>query len=86
MQQKQLKRLSELESGEKGIVHQLDVKAEKNCLRLLEMGMIVGSSVEMIRRGPLNGPVHFSVCGSQLCLSKIAASWFWIDLPQKVTF
>ncbi|MDA0712529.1 MAG: FeoA family protein [bacterium] len=85
MQQKQLKRLSELACGERGILQRLEVEAEVNCMRLLEMGMVIGSQVVMIGRGPLNGPVHFSVCGSELCLSKIAASWFWVSLQKKVT-
>ena len=63
------KKLSELEPGEKGTI----VKVEGSGAlrrRLLDMGLIRGADIEMVRKSPLGDPLEFLVKGYNLSLRK----------------
>ncbi len=75
-------RLSDFPCGKEGILRTLPAPTSPEVLRLLEMGMVDGSLIKLLRRGPFGGPLHVAVCGTQLCLRQKEAALFfvqWID-------
>ena len=61
--------LTSLAAGSAGIVTQIQV-APENRARLLEMGLLVGTEVELVRFAPLGDPVEIKVRGYNLTLRK----------------
>ena len=61
--------LTSLAAGSAGIVTQIQV-APENRARLLEMGLLVGTPVELVRFAPLGDPVEIKVRGYNLTLRK----------------
>ena len=49
--------------------------------RLLEMGLLVGTPVELIRYAPLGDPVEIKVRGYHLSLRKLDADQIWVHQP-----
>ncbi len=49
--------------------------------RLLEMGLIVGTAVEVVRFAPLGDPVEIKVRGYHLTLRKHEADQIWVTAP-----
>ncbi len=47
--------------------------------RLLEMGLLVGTPVEVIRYAPLGDPVEIKVRGYHLTLRKHEAEQIWVQ-------
>ncbi len=63
------KRLSELSPGEKGRI--VRVLGDRNLRRrLLDMGLVRGAEVVMVRKSPLGDPIEFQVKGYNLSLRK----------------
>lgn len=63
------KKLSELNPGEKGrIIRIFGDKALRR--RLLDMGLVIGTEIEMVRKSPLGDPIEFLVRGYNLSLRK----------------
>ena len=52
--------------------------ASENRGRLLEMGLLVGTPVELIRFAPLGDPVEIKVRGYHLTLRKHEAEQIWV--------
>lgn len=69
--------LSTLQVGAAGTVTAIKVPAEQKG-RLLEMGLIVGTTVELIRFAPLGDPVEIKVRGYNLSLRKHEAELIWV--------
>ena len=46
--------------------------------RLLEMGLLVGTPVELVRYAPLGDPVEIKVRGYYLSLRKFDAEQIWV--------
>jgi ferrous iron transport protein A len=46
--------------------------------RLLEMGLLVGTSIELVRFAPLGDPVEIKVRGYHLTLRKHEAEQIWV--------
>lgn len=61
--------LSALPVGTKGTVAEIQIPPESRG-RLLEMGLLVGTAVELIRFAPLGDPVEIKVRGYHLTLRK----------------
>ena len=61
--------LNELKRGEAGIIDRLDLPHE-DATRLMEMGLLVGTTVELVRFAPLGDPVEIKVRGYHLTLRK----------------
>ena len=70
--------LTSLPAGSIGVVVAIKVPAE-NKGRLLEMGLLVGTSVEVVRYAPLGDPVELKVRGYNLSLRKHEAEQIWIQ-------
>jgi len=71
--------LASLEVGCSAIVTEVKVPAEHRG-RLLEMGLLVGTPVELIRFAPLGDPVEIKVRGYHLTLRKHEAEQIWVKV------
>jgi ferrous iron transport protein A len=71
--------LTSLAVGVAATVSDIKVPAERRG-RLLEMGLIVGTSVELIRFAPLGDPLEIKVRGYHLTLRKQEADQIWVQL------
>ena len=69
--------LASLAIGAKATVTEIKVPAE-NRGRLLEMGLLVGTLVELIRFAPLGDPVEIKVRGYHLTLRRNEAEQIWV--------
>ncbi|PYJ04579.1 MAG: ferrous iron transport protein A [Verrucomicrobia bacterium] len=49
--------------------------------RLMEMGLLVGTPVELVRFAPLGDPVEIKVRGYNLTLRKHEADQIWVSCP-----
>ncbi len=64
-----VRKLSELEPGEKGVVTKVtgDPALRR---RLLDMGLVRGTVVEVVRKAPLGDPIEFLLKGYNLSLRR----------------
>lgn len=63
------KKLSELKPGEGGVITRLDGTGALR-RRLLDMGLVRGTEITVVRRAPLGDPVEFLLKGYNLSLRK----------------
>ena len=73
-----LQPLASLKVGSSGTISDIRVPAEHRG-RLLEMGLLVGTSIELIRFAPLGDPVEIKVRGYHLSLRKHEAEQIWVQ-------
>ena len=73
--------LSSLSVGKAATVTEIKVAPEKRA-RLMEMGLLVGTSVELVRFAPLGDPVEIKVRGYHLTLRKHEAEQIWVRSSQ----
>jgi Fe2+ transport system protein FeoA len=73
-----MKKLSELDPGELGVVCRLDTPEDVS-LKLMEMGVGPGESVRMIRKGPLKGPVEIELMSYRLALRRSEAEKIFLE-------
>ena len=69
--------LTSLQVGHSATVTDIKVPPE-NKARLLEMGLLVGTAVELIRFAPLGDPIEIKVRGYHLTLRKQEAEQIWV--------
>lgn len=69
--------LTSMEVGHSGTVTEIRVAPEHRG-RLLEMGVLVGTKVELVRFAPLGDPVEIKVRGYRLTLRKNEAEQIWV--------
>ena len=69
--------LTSLAVGSAATVSEIKVPPESRG-RLLEMGLLVGTSVELVRFAPLGDPVEIKVRGYHLSLRKNEAEQIWV--------
>ena len=69
--------LASLQVGSAAIVSEIKVPPE-NRGRLLEMGLLVGTPVELVRFAPLGDPVEIKVRGYHLTLRNHEAEQIWV--------
>ena len=69
--------LTALAAGHTATVTAIQVSPEQRA-RLLEMGLLVGTPVELIRFAPLGDPVEIKVRGYHLTLRKQEAEQIWV--------
>jgi ferrous iron transport protein A len=69
--------LTALPVGARGTVSEIKVPQE-NRPRLMEMGLLVGTSVELVRFAPLGDPVEIKVRGYHLTLRRHEADQIWV--------
>jgi ferrous iron transport protein A len=61
--------LTSLEVGSRAIVTEIKIPSEHRA-RILEMGLLVGTPIELVRFAPLGDPVEIKVRGYNLSLRK----------------
>ena len=61
--------LSSLSPGSAGVVTAIHIPVERRA-RLMEMGLLVGTPVELVRFAPLGDPVEIKVRGYHLTLRR----------------
>ena len=69
--------LTTLAVGSAATVSEIRISPE-NRGRLLEMGLLVGTPVELVRFAPLGDPVEIKVRGYHLTLRKHEAEQIWV--------
>jgi ferrous iron transport protein A len=69
--------LAALQAGASATVADIRVPAEVRG-RLLEMGLLVGTPIELVRFAPLGDPVEIKVRGYHLTLRKHEAEQIWV--------
>ena len=70
--------LDELEPGQKGRVLRIKGAGEIN-KRIVDMGLVRGTTVEVERVAPLGDPVEFRLKGYHLSLRKEEARSIWVE-------
>lgn len=73
-----MRRLNQLKPGESGTVTALQGDGPIY-QRLLEMGVIEGVAIEVVRIAPLGDPIEISVQGYHLSLRKAEAAYVQLD-------
>ena len=61
--------LSSLAAGSRGVVSEVNVPVEHRA-RLLEMGVLTGTAIELVRFAPLGDPVEIKVRGYNLSVRR----------------
>ena len=70
--------LKELKPGERGTIIGFAMQAPP--ARLMEMGMLPGAVVDVVRLAPLGDPMHLKVRGFRLSIRKEEAALIRVDL------
>ena len=70
--------LTELSLGNKATVAEIKVPPDSQA-RLMEMGLLVGTSVELVRFAPLGDPVEIKVRGYNLSLRRNEADLILVN-------
>jgi ferrous iron transport protein A len=70
--------LTALKIGAAGTVSDIKLRPDQRG-RLLEMGLLVGTSVQLIRFAPLGDPVEIKVRGYHLTLRRQDAEQIWVQ-------
>lgn len=70
-------RLIDLPHNEWHSISRLD-GPEKDCLRLLDLGLTPGEEIAIVQSTPLGDPIVVSVRGTRLALRQREASWIWV--------
>jgi ferrous iron transport protein A len=71
--------LDRLPQGAKGVVRSIGGASTPLRQRLMELGITVGSDIEVIRKAPFGGPIEISVRGYRLSLRRTEAHILMID-------
>ena len=72
--------LTSLTLGSTGTVSEIKLPPA-NRPRLMEMGLLVGTAVELVRFAPLGDPVEIKVRGYNLTLRRQEAEQIWVRTP-----
>jgi ferrous iron transport protein A len=70
--------LASLPIGSSGTVTEIKVPPE-NRGRLLEMGLLVGTPIQLVRFAPLGDPLEIKVRGYHLTLRRREAELIWVQ-------
>jgi len=74
--------LNNLEPGQKGVV--VNIKGSgATRRRIMDMGIVRGSEIKVIRRAPLGDPVEFEIRDYNLTLRKREAERIYVSLEEK---
>ncbi len=67
-----IKKLSDLDPDQEGVIMHLNEKSS-NIETLMEMGIIPGETVKLVRTAPLGDPLEIQLMGYKLCIRKSEA-------------
>jgi Fe2+ transport system protein FeoA len=71
--------LHKLQAGQKGVVVRVGGKGPAR-RRMMDMGLVPGSDVEVVRVAPLGDPIEFTVKGYSLSLRKSEAKAITVEV------
>jgi ferrous iron transport protein A len=74
--------LDNLEPGQKGVVTSIKGSGATR-RRIMDMGIVRGSEIKVIRRAPLGDPVEFEIRDYNLTLRKSEAERIYVSLEEK---
>ena len=74
-------RLRDLEAGEKGAVIRVGGSGALR-RRIMDMGIVRGAGIEMVRNAPLGDPVEFLLKGYNLTLRREEAENVWLEVEE----
>lgn len=74
-----LRTLDSLKPGDEGVVTNLDCEPEA-AQRLMEMGLLPGTPIKVVRYAPLGDPIEILMRGYHLSLRKAEASGIQIQI------
>ncbi len=69
--------ISDLQKGEKAIITSYDLDSIP--LKLIEMGCIAGSVVELVQVAPLSDPLYLNINGTHLAIRKNIAQQILVE-------
>ena len=69
--------LAELEQGQQATIK--GFLGDELPIKLMEMGCLPGSQVELVQAAPLKDPLHINVDGTQMAIRRATASDIEID-------
>lgn len=72
-----MKRLSDLQVGQKGIIHSFE--KDDIFIKLMEMGCVPGETVIVEQVAPLGDPISITVSGYTLSLRLSEASFIFVE-------
>jgi Fe2+ transport system protein FeoA len=72
-------RLAELSPGQRCVVRQIDGEPAV-VLRLMELGLVPGTTIEFVRRAPLGDPYELLVRGTHLSIRRSEAEGVHVEL------
>ncbi|HIH69221.1 MAG TPA: ferrous iron transport protein A [Methermicoccus shengliensis] len=75
--------LDELSAGQSGRITRLEGEPELR-MRLMDMGLVRGTEVRVVRVAPLGDPVEFELRGYRLTLRGEDARCVWIDVGERL--
>lgn len=75
------KRLSDLKLGEKGVITRI-TGAGAVRRRILDMGLVSGTEITVVRRAPLGDPVEFLLKGYNLSLRAKEAGHVYVQTKE----
>lgn len=75
--------LNSLTPGEHGTVVKIASITPKTCQRLLEMGLIKGTALELVRYAPMGDPIEVKIKGYRLSLRREEAESVIIHKDEK---
>ncbi len=69
-------RLDVVAPGRPVVVEHIDGVIDGTLVRLMELGLVPGAAVTVIRRAPLGDPLELAVLGTRVCLRRREARAF----------
>ena len=75
------KKLSELEPGDTGVVVKIGGGSSTR-RRIMDMGVVKGATISVVRRAPLGDPVEFNIKDYNLSLRKKEADNIYVNLEE----
>ena len=70
--------VADLKNGQRGVIREF--QHDKLPIKLLELGCLPGSEVELVQIAPLNDPIYINVNGSHIAIRREMARHIEIDL------
>lgn len=72
--------LSELTVGKKAKIKKLNVENKETRRHLLDMGLTMGTEVEIKRKAPMGDPIDIKLRDYELCISKSELSKIEVEV------
>lgn len=76
-----IQKLSELKTGDEGVIANV-VGGGPVVRRIVDMGMVIGARIKILRRAPLGDPIEFEVKGYNISLRKSEAEHVFVEVEK----